>query len=147
VAGPPPAVSPALTVTPTSSWLNLVERWFRELTDKTLARMDRTHTRAGREVPPADYVLEVVCEAGAEAEIRALIVESVAGPELQLRSLRSIETTTPNEVRVHAEVSAALREDTVLEDAIARFSMEPRLRSARWSIHDEAAVDWTGKDR
>jgi len=107
------------------------------------ARMDRTHSKAGREIPPADYVFDVVGAADAEAEVRARIVRAVTQPGLQLRSLQSSAGTTPAEIRLRAELSAAARDDTLLENAVAELSLDPTVRSARWSIQHEAGVDWT----
>ncbi|KHO27987.1 membrane protein [Mycolicibacterium setense] len=109
-------------------------------------RMDRVKSRAGRETSPADYVLDVACRADAEADVRAVILRAVAGPELQLRSLLSTATSAPDEVRLRAELSADVRDDKVLEDAVANVSLQPEIRSARWSIRDEAPASWIGKD-
>jgi putative Mg2+ transporter-C (MgtC) family protein len=109
------------------------------------ARMDRIHFRAGRDNPPAEYVLEVVCKGEAEAAIRAVILRSITRPGFQLKSLRSFDTTTPNEVQVRAELSAAVRDDKLLEDAVSRLTLEPQVSAVRWSIQHEPAADWTGR--
>ena len=109
------------------------------------ARMDRIHSKAGREIPPADYVFDVVGEAEAETEIRARMVHAVGQPGLQLRALRSSATATAGEVRLRAELSAAARDDTLLENAVSEISLEPRVRAVSWAIQHEDAVDWTGR--
>src|SRR5690242_7668631 len=60
-------------------------------------RMDRVKSRTGREVSPADYVLDVSCGADAEADIRALILQTITTPELKLRSLLSTAGKPPDE--------------------------------------------------
>jgi putative Mg2+ transporter-C (MgtC) family protein len=112
----------------------------------TLAiRMDRLHFSTGRENPPADYVFEVICEDDAEVAIKSQIVRAVTRPGFQLKSLRSFDTTTPNEVQVRAELSATTRDDKLLENAVSLFSVEPKVRSVRWSIQNERAADWIGR--
>jgi putative Mg2+ transporter-C (MgtC) family protein len=108
------------------------------------ARMDRLHFQTGRDMPPADYVLEVVCRGDAESAVRALIIEAVSGGGLQVKSLRSTDTETPGEIALRAEMSAARRDDTRLENALRVLSAEPAVRSVRWSIQDQAAAGWTG---
>ena len=51
--------------------------------------MDGTNLRFGRETPPADYVLEVTCNADAESATRALLMQAVTHPGVQVKSLRS----------------------------------------------------------
>lgn len=109
-------------------------------------RMDRVKSRTGREVSPVDYVLDIVCRADAEADMRALLLRTVNRPELRLRSLVSTVGKNPDEVRLRAELSADVRNDEVMEEAVASASLQPQIRSARWSIRDEAAVDWTGRN-
>lgn len=109
------------------------------------ARMDRLYFKAGREIPPADYVFEVVCVAAAEAGVRQLIVQTLTRPGVQLKSLRSFDTTTPDEVRLGAELSAAARDDGVVENALQTLSMETGVRSARWALQNEAAASWTAR--
>lgn len=108
------------------------------------ARMDRLHFRAGREVPPADYAFEVICDTGAAARMKTLIAEAVTRPGFQLKSLRSFGTRTPDEVEVRAEVSTATRDDTVFANAVRELSVEPDVSGVRWSILNERAADWTG---
>jgi len=109
-------------------------------------RMDRVKSWTGREVSPADYVLDIACRADAEAETRALILRTVTRPELKLRSLLSTVGKTPDEIRLRAGLSADVRNDRTLEEAVASLSLQPEIRSVRWSIRDEAAADWIGRD-
>jgi putative Mg2+ transporter-C (MgtC) family protein len=107
--------------------------------------MDRLRFTTGREVPPADYLLEVVGRADAETALRALIVQTLTRPGFHLKSLRSVDTGIPNEVQVHAELSADRRDDTVLDSAVGALSAEPTARAVRWTIRGEAGVDWGGR--
>jgi putative Mg2+ transporter-C (MgtC) family protein len=106
-------------------------------------RMDRARTKFGRDVPPADYVLEVECDADAESAVRALLIQAVTRGDLQLKSLRSVATAMPDWVHLSAEVSAATRDDTVMADAMTLISVESSVRSVRWAIQNEGAAQWT----
>lgn len=108
------------------------------------ARMDRARSHAGREIPPAEYVFEVICADDAAAAVKTLIIGTVTRAGLQLKSLRSDETRTPNEVRVCAELGAGARDDKVLENAVGVFSQEPHVVGVRWSLAHEQAAPWTG---
>lgn len=108
-------------------------------------RMNRARTRFGRDTPPADYVLQVECDTAAEAAVRALIIQLVGGPNLQLKSLRSTGSASPGTTRLLAELSATSRDDGPLEDAARILSVEPDIRSVRWEIEDHAAAQWTGR--
>jgi putative Mg2+ transporter-C (MgtC) family protein len=110
-------------------------------------RMDRAKSLTGRETSPAEYVLDVTCRLDAEADSRALLLRAATRPELRLRSLVSTVGTSPDEVRLRAEVSADVRDDGALQEAVASVSLEPAISSARWYIRDEAAADWVGKGR
>jgi putative Mg2+ transporter-C (MgtC) family protein len=59
--------------------------------------------------PPADYAFEVICEDDAEIAIKSQIVGAVTRPGFQLKSLRSFNTGTSNQVQVRAALSATTR--------------------------------------
>jgi putative Mg2+ transporter-C (MgtC) family protein len=105
-------------------------------------RMDRARTRFGRETPPTDYVVEIECDPDAAAAVRALMVSLITGPNLTLKSLRSVATTT-DAVRLVAELAAVTRDDDALEDAARTLSVEPSVRAVRWGTQHEGAALWT----
>jgi putative Mg2+ transporter-C (MgtC) family protein len=109
------------------------------------ARMDRLHFQTGREVPPADYILDVVCRGDAESAVRALTIQALSGPSAQLKSLVSTDTETPGVIALRAEMSAARRDDTRLENAMSLLSSEPAVRAVRWSLQNQAPANWTGR--
>ena len=94
--------------------------------------------------PAAEYVFEVICDDDSVIAIKSQIVGAVTRPGFQLKSLRSFDTGTPNQVQVRAELSANSRDDNLLENAVSLFSAEPQVKAVRWSLQDEAAADWTG---
>jgi putative Mg2+ transporter-C (MgtC) family protein len=107
--------------------------------------MDRSKTTTlGRETPPAEYIFEAICKAEAESGIRALILQTVTHPGMQLKSLRSFPAKSPDEVQLRADLTAKTRNDQVLEDAVSTLSLDPRVSAVHWAITHEAAATWTG---
>ena len=104
--------------------------------------MDGRNLRFGRETPPADYVLEVTCNADAESGTRALLMQAVTHPGVQVKSLRSFPTKATDQVALRAELTAKARDDKPLEDAVGTLSLDPRV-SVRWTLADEAVASWS----
>ncbi len=106
------------------------------------ARMDRARSRTGREIPPAEYLFEVECTRPAESRVKVLLLETLSQPGLQLRSVRMIGAATADETGLQAELTAPARDDELLESAVRTLTADPDVRSARWTIVNEAAVQW-----
>jgi putative Mg2+ transporter-C (MgtC) family protein len=102
----------------------------------------RRQVARGRETPAADYLVEMECAAGDEARVRALLLDALTRPGLQLKSVRSVGATTTGAVAVRTELAAARRQDEVLENAVRDLTGDPAVRSVRWTTMHEAAVDW-----
>ena len=105
-------------------------------------RMDRVHTTGGRDVTPAEYVLDVVCERQTEAEIKALIAQAMPPPTFQLRALHASPARAADQMQLRADYATAVRDDRVAEDAVRTLSQQPGITSVRWSITNEQAADW-----
>ena len=110
------------------------------------ARMDRLHFETGREVPPADYILEVECEPDAAPAVRAMIIDALSGPGMRLKSLGWRNAETPHHVVLSADVSAVQRDDRRLENAVRTLSAEPAVRLVAWSTKNEAAADFARRE-
>jgi putative Mg2+ transporter-C (MgtC) family protein len=63
-------------------------------------------------------------------------------PNLQLKSLGSAAAATSDGVRIVAELSADTRDDATLDDAARTLSVEPNVRSVRWTARNEGAASW-----
>jgi putative Mg2+ transporter-C (MgtC) family protein len=109
------------------------------------ARMDRARSRAGREVPPAEYVFEVQCASEAEARVRGLVITALTQADFQLKSMRSMGTTNPNEIAVRAELSAHARDDAVMEETVRSLGRDPAVRSVSWTAVRDEGVQWGGR--
>ncbi|QHC27199.1 MgtC/SapB family protein [Streptomyces sp. GS7] len=94
-------------------------------------RLDR-EPRGGAEVA-TDYYFEAVCTEPEEAHIRALIVQAVAQPGFRLRSVFSRDAEE-GKVTVAAELTTERRDDSLLETAVSRLSLEPAVSAVSWTV-------------
>jgi putative Mg2+ transporter-C (MgtC) family protein len=106
------------------------------------ARMDRARSKTGREIASAEYVFEAQCSSDAEPRVRALVVSALSHADFQLKSVRSMGTTSPNEIALRAELSAAARNDAVMEETVRALSVDPGVRSVGWTAVHDAGVRW-----
>ena len=102
-------------------------------------RIDRQPS-AGAETETEYYFSAVTAERD-EAHIRALLVQSLTGSGFQLRSLRSRDSEAPGQVTVSAELSASVRNDSALEQAVSRLSLEPSVSAVSWNVIEDADYD------
>ena len=105
-------------------------------------RMDQARSHAFREIPPADYVLEAECTSDTESRVRSLVIEALAQTSMQLKFVRSFGTTAADVVQVRAELSTPTRDDTALEQAVRTLSLDPDVKSVRWTALNDAAAQW-----
>ncbi|MEO7194291.1 MAG: MgtC/SapB family protein [Pseudonocardiaceae bacterium] len=83
------------------------------------------------------YRFEAVCAEPAEAHIRALLVQAVSGSKFQLRGVRSYNTDADHQVSVVAELTAEARNDSQLEQAVSRLSLEPAVTAVTWTVRTD----------
>lgn len=107
------------------------------------SRMDRVHGKGGRDVAPAEYVLDVMCGRQMEAEIKTLIAQAMPRPQFQLRAVRALPAHAADQLELQADYATAARDDRMAEDAVRMLSQQPGVTSVRWSIANEQAADWS----
>ncbi|WP_327354561.1 MgtC/SapB family protein [Streptomyces sp. NBC_01304] len=95
-------------------------------------RIDRS-PGSGEEVS-TPYRVEAVVSSDREAQIRALLVQSLAASEGTLRSVESEDLSEfeGERVRIRAEVTAEGTSTESVEKAVGRLSMDPSVYSAAW---------------
>ncbi|MDG4860391.1 MgtC/SapB family protein [Streptomyces sp. T-3] len=93
-------------------------------------RIDRS-PGSGEEVT-TPYRVEAVVASDREAQIRALLVQSLAASEGTLRSVESESLSEGGRVRIRAEVTAEGTSTESVEKAVGRLSMDPSVYSAAW---------------
>jgi len=84
------------------------------------------------------YVITVVCRQDGEAQVRALLLQAMAGARMQFHELNSHNIEGSDRVEVSATITAPERKDDVLEQIVGRLSLEAQVTAARWKF--EASV-------
>lgn len=105
-------------------------------------RMDRAHAK-GRDVTSADYLVNVVCGRRVEAEIKAMLAQTMPPPRFQLRAVSAQPTHAPDHVELRAEFATSVRDDAAAEESVRTLSQQAGVTSVRWRITDERAADWS----
>ena len=90
---------------------------------------------------PVHYILRIVCTRQKENHIRSLLLQSVSTTELLLRALQSTNITDSDRVEVLADLQLEGRKDALLEQIVARLSLEKSISTVRWEVvsNEEAA--------
>jgi putative Mg2+ transporter-C (MgtC) family protein len=86
------------------------------------------------------YVVSLTCRSPDEAQLRALLLQGLAGSGLSLRRLDSSDVDAGASVVVTAFVTASHRVDADVERIVGRLSLEPTVSAARWQaeVHLES---------
>ena len=83
-----------------------------------------------------EYILEAMTNDKSEQRVRALVLQAVNRPEFVLRSISSA-TGKNSGVVVQADLMALAGADAnVLERAVQRISLDPKVMSVRWWAED-----------
>ena len=97
--------------------------------------LDRHATTSGiaGEIP-IHYVLRAVCMSQQENRTRSLLLQGVSSRDLTLLALSSADTPDPTRLEVRADLQAEGRKDALLEQVVARLSLEESISSVRWEV-------------
>jgi len=95
--------------------------------------IERQPADAGSEVLTR-YRFRATCREQQEGHVRVLLVQSLSGEGFTLRSVESRDVPGNRSVEIHAEVFTYGRDDTRLEQAVNRLSLEPDVTSVRWDV-------------
>jgi putative Mg2+ transporter-C (MgtC) family protein len=83
---------------------------------------------------PTSYTFLAVTRDDAEAHVRALLVQALTRTDFRLLSVASTNSALDGYVEVRAELAGEQRDDTQMESAVSRLSLEPSVTSVRWQI-------------
>ena len=78
------------------------------------------------------YIVSLTCRSPDEAQLRALLLQGLAGSGFSLRRLDSSDVDGGASVVVTAFVNAPHRVDAEVERIVGRLSLEPTVSAARW---------------
>lgn len=80
------------------------------------------------------YLFRITARADQEAHLRALLLQSLSGQPLFLKSLKSDDIEHTDKVDVHAILTSTGRENVVLEQIVSRLSLEAGVSGVSWEI-------------
>jgi putative Mg2+ transporter-C (MgtC) family protein len=86
---------------------------------------------------PVTYTFLATTHDDNEAEVRGLLVRAFTSTDFRLVSVESVNAAQAGKVEVRVDLAAEERDDTQMETAISRLSLEPAVTSVRWQVHDE----------
>jgi putative Mg2+ transporter-C (MgtC) family protein len=80
------------------------------------------------------YLFRIIARTDQEAHMRALLLHSIGGQPLLLKSLRSEDLEHTDKVEVHAILRSTGRQNSLLEQIVGRLSLEPGVSGVSWEI-------------
>ncbi|MFE3103275.1 MgtC/SapB family protein [Nocardia tengchongensis] len=96
-----------------------------------LRTVARSVDRPLADAQDALYAFHADTDDAHEAQVRALLVQSLTRTDLRLVSISSHDTS-PGRVQVRAELTGDRRDDRQMESAVSRLSLEPSVTSVGW---------------
>jgi putative Mg2+ transporter-C (MgtC) family protein len=83
------------------------------------------------------YLFRMVGRADQESHMRALLLHSIGGQPLLLKSLKSEDVEPTGKVEVQAVLTSTGRQNLLLEQIVGRLSLEPAVTGVSWEIIGE----------
>ena len=80
------------------------------------------------------YLFRITARTDQEAHLRALLLHSLRGQPLLLKSLKSDDLEHADKVEVHAILTSTGRQNLLLEQIVSRLSLEPGVSGVSWEI-------------
>ena len=80
------------------------------------------------------YLFRIVGRADQESHMRALLLHSLCGQPLLLKSLKSEDVEPTGKVEVHAVLTSTGRQNLLLEQIVGRLSLESGVTGVSWEI-------------
>ena len=80
------------------------------------------------------YLFRITARAEQEAHMRSLLLHSLSGQPLLLKSLKSDDVEHADRVEVQAVLMSTGRQDLLLEQIVSRLSLEPGVSGVSWEI-------------
>jgi putative Mg2+ transporter-C (MgtC) family protein len=101
---------------------------------RPLANYINLHTQEPAEAS-VHYELVIICQSQQENHLRSLLLQAIAGESLSLQALQSSkDAQDQTRVEVSAHLHCESRQDKLLEQVVARLSLEEGVGSVRWEV-------------
>jgi putative Mg2+ transporter-C (MgtC) family protein len=83
------------------------------------------------------YLFRITARVNQESQMRALLLQSIGGQPLLLRSLKSKDVEHTDRVEVCATLTSTGRQNLLLEQLVSRMSLDAGVTGASWKIVGE----------
>ena len=93
--------------------------------------LNRGSTTSDAEI---SYLLRMTVHTEQEAHMRALLLQSLSGQPLLLKSLKSADIENTGKVEIRATLTSSGRQNLLLEQIVSRLSLEPSVSAVSWEI-------------
>jgi putative Mg2+ transporter-C (MgtC) family protein len=80
------------------------------------------------------YLFRITARTDQEAHLRALLLNSIGGQPLLLKSLKSDDLEHTEKVEIQAVLTSTGRQNSLLEQLVSRLSLEPSVSGVSWAI-------------
>ena len=87
------------------------------------------------------YLFQVGARTDQGSRVRSLLLESLRGQPLVLKSLKSDDVDHADKVEIRATLTSAGCQNCLLEDIVSRFSLEPGVSGVSWEILAESEFE------
>jgi len=83
------------------------------------------------------YLFRLTARADQEAHLRALLLNSIGGQPVILKSMKSDDMEHTERVEIQSVLTSTGRQDSLLEQIVSRLSLEPSVSGVSWEILSE----------
>lgn len=80
------------------------------------------------------YLFRIAARNDQEAHMRVLLLNSIGGQPLLLKSLKSDDIDHTDKVEIQAVLTSTGRQNSLLEQIVSRLSLEPSVTGVSWEI-------------
>jgi len=81
-----------------------------------------------------NYLFRITAWTDQEAHLRALLLNSIGGQPLILKSLKSDDLEHTEKVEIQAVLTSTGRQNSLLEQIVSRLSLESSVSGVSWAI-------------
>jgi putative Mg2+ transporter-C (MgtC) family protein len=80
------------------------------------------------------YEVNITCRSSDETHLRTLLLATISQAPLLLQAVHSEDIEHSDRMQIRADMSTSGQDNQVLEQIVARLSLEPGVSAASWSI-------------
>jgi putative Mg2+ transporter-C (MgtC) family protein len=97
--------------------------------------------RSGASEVEISYLFRIATRADLGAHLRAILLHSLSGQPLLLKSLKSDDVEHTDKVEIQAVLTSTGQQNLLLEEIVSRLSLEPGVSGVSWEILAENELE------